>query len=531
MKHYLTALLLWALAACGAPQAQSSGIPPAIASAGVTEADWQTIRDEVRAQSERTGIAEAALLAAVEAAGANLVQSGQINPQFLTQVIIEQIDDQADTIVTLNAELDALTTSEDRNVATAFRNAREAIDQGRLSDGDQLLSQAAERDLATLQQAGLEADRRRLRAGETIASRARLAAAQIAFVQAADHYFRAAEIVPQSAVDQRAKYKRNAASALYSQAITFNDQQSARRAVETIEQGVLPLLPRSSSAKAWADAQRSLGTYLFYLGTRDVPGALERSLVATTAALSVYDQQQDRREWVFAQIDLGNGWMALGNRGMPGAFERATTAFSRALAAATPGQDADELDSARFSLAGLYLGNSNPDQLRQAVTLLEDILTRRTRESDPNFFGAAHANLGRALFLLGDGQSLELLDRSAASFEQSISVRSREQSPAAWARAQNGLGNTHSARARLGAPNAYQQAIAAYEAALGISQELGDALEAGRTAFNLALTYGDMGDIARARGTAGTAQTLFERAGDTQSASEVRQFLASLPPA
>ncbi|GIK48526.1 MAG: hypothetical protein BroJett013_12230 [Alphaproteobacteria bacterium] len=530
MKRYLAALFLGVLAATGCSQPASSGLPDSIASAGVTQSDWLAIRAEVSAQAQRAGITEASLLAAVEAAGTNFVQSGQINPQYLTQVIIEQIDDQADAIVTLNAELDTLTTGQGEEAASSFRRAREAIDAGRLNEADQLLAEAAERDLAILQEATSETDRRRLRAGETIANRARLASAQIDFLAAAEHYSRAAQVVPQSAIAQRAEYGGDCAGALYMQAITFNDEVSASRAVETIEQSVLPLVSRSQTPEAWASAQKDLGTYFHYLGTRDVPGALERSVAANMAALSVYDRDQHQERWVFTQIGLGNAYLALGNRGMPGAFERAAAAFTSALSVATPAGRADEMDAVRFSLGALYVSRSDPAELRQAVTLFEDILTRRTRESDPDFFGSAHANLGRALYVLGDGQSLELLDRSVTSFEQSISVRSREQSPAAWARAQNGLGNSHAARARLGAPNAYQQAVQAYESALAVSQELGDAPEAARTAYNLAIAYAEMGDIPRARSTASTARQLFESAGDTNGAIEVMAFLGSLPP-
>lgn len=169
-------LLLVALL-CWAPQtaAQSNApLPPAIASAGVTQAEWDAIRREARRQARRAGIAEAALLAAAERAGANLARSGRFDAAGLRDAIIAQLETQALAIAELQERLAVLARADDPEIAQLLTSARTAIGEGQLDDADLLLAQAEQSDLAAVAVAEARAERARARVADAITERGRL---------------------------------------------------------------------------------------------------------------------------------------------------------------------------------------------------------------------------------------------------------------------------------------------------------------------------------------------------------------------
>lgn len=176
MKRLGLAMCL-ALAALAWPQqgfAQSGALPPTIASAGVTQAEWDGIRAEVRTQARRAGVAEAALLAAAERAGANLARSGRFDAAALRDAIIGQLQTQARTIAELQDRLEVLARADDPQIAQLLTNARTAIGEGRLDDADHFLAQAEQSDLAAIAVAEARAERARARVADAIAERGRL---------------------------------------------------------------------------------------------------------------------------------------------------------------------------------------------------------------------------------------------------------------------------------------------------------------------------------------------------------------------
>jgi hypothetical protein len=157
---------------------QTGALPPSIASAGVTQAEWSAIRAEVSRQAHRAGVAEAALLAAAERAGANLAQSGRFDAAALRDAIISQLQSQARTIAELQDRLEVLARADDPEIAQLLTQARTAITEGRLDDADHFLAQAEQSDLAAIAVAEARAERARARIADAIAERGRLARIQ-----------------------------------------------------------------------------------------------------------------------------------------------------------------------------------------------------------------------------------------------------------------------------------------------------------------------------------------------------------------
>lgn len=127
--HLIAAAICAGLLACsGAAFAEAAGVglPPEIASAGVNQAQWGAVRDEVRRQASRARISEQALMAAAEATGARFAASGRFNALTLQQAVMEALSDQADQIAELQARLNRLAGDADPAIAGLFASARGA---------------------------------------------------------------------------------------------------------------------------------------------------------------------------------------------------------------------------------------------------------------------------------------------------------------------------------------------------------------------------------------------------------------------
>lgn len=238
--------------------AQTAALPPEVASAGVTEAQWDAVRDEVRRQAGRARVSERALQAAAAATGTRFAASGRFNALTLLQAVVDALDQQAEQIADLNAQLDRLTGDTDPEVARLFAQARAALDAGLLNQADRLLSEVSSRDLSGLQAADAEAARLRLRAAATIAARANVAYLRADYRAAADLFARSAGTAPESARMERWWSYMGQANMLLTQGdrFEFTALQEARSVLLT---RALPLAPRSTSAREWAITQHDLG--------------------------------------------------------------------------------------------------------------------------------------------------------------------------------------------------------------------------------------------------------------------------------
>lgn len=506
--------------------ATAQPLPDALASAGVTQAQWDAIRLEARVQAQRAHISEAALIAAAEAASVNLARSDRLSALSLQQAIFETLSEQADRIAELRRRLDALTGDSDPATAALFAQGRAALEEGRLTDADGLLAQAVSRDLAAIEQAEAEVERRRLRAGETIAGRGQLAFVQADYLAAAEHLARAAATVPQSATQARWRYTTWRAHALYRRGDLFGEAAPLQEAIVTFE-AALVLRPRASAPTDWADVQNDLGAALRLQGERGQPDALRRAVAAYEAALSVRTRETDAIRWAQTQMNLGNAFAVSGVRGEPGALQRAVSAYEAALSVMTR-----ESDPADWALTQMNLGIAyrHLGALDRAVAAFQAALTVQTREANPAVWASIAVNLGNTLSEIGErGGPNVALERAVSAYEAALTVMTRDADPAGWALTQMNLGVALSVLGDRGARGAYERAAAAYEASLSVRTRATDPNGWALTQYNLAVTYQAMGRVREARVAAQGALEAFEQAGNANAATHARAFLERLP--
>jgi len=525
------ALIVVLCCASGAPASAQSAAPDTVRAAGVTQAQWDAVRREARAQAQRARVSEAALLAAAEAASIRLAGAGRFDAPSLQQAVVAALAGQADRIAELQRRLGTLSGDRDPGVAAMFDEARAALDAGRFDEADRLLAQVSQGDLAAIGKADAEVERRRLRAGQTIASRGLVAFVRADYMLAAEQNARAADIVPESALAERWQFTIWRAGALFERSRLFEEPEPLRQAVAAYETA-LALRPRATAPADWAIAQNNLGNALSLQGRRGAPGALERATTAFEAALSVMTRDADPGSWATIQNNLGIVLAIQGARGAPRAMERAVTAFEAALTVMTR-----EADPVGWADLQVNLGNTlrrlsergAPGALERAVSAYEAALTVMTREADAAGWAEAQANLGVALKMQAERGAAGALERAVAAYEAALTVMTRESNPAGWAVTQVNLGNAFTLQHERGAPGAAQRAVAAFEAALTVFTREANAAGWADTQFNLALAYRALGRDGEARTAMQGAQAVYAQLGDRSSANQARLFIAQLP--
>lgn len=524
MPVRLIAAALMALLAIGAPSALAQPLPDTLRSAGVTQAHWDAVRREARALAQRAQISEAALMAAAEAASANLARSGRFNALSLQQAIFETLSEQADQIAELEQRLAALTGDADPGAAALFAQARAALDEGRLADADGFLAQSAERDLAAIRQADAEAERRRLRAGETIASRGQVAFVQADYLGAAAHYERAARVVPQSAIEARWRYLANQAHAYYMRGDRFAEPDQLERSAQLYQSAVLPLAPRHERTPEWSWTQERLGWVRLKQGHRGDTQALALATESFSAAFEGYRSVNDRSGETLALYGRATVGMILGQRGDGGALERAVRDYTAALS--TSPADNVMIQDGLASAFYVQAEQGVPGALDRAVAAIEAALALRSRESDPVGWAISQMNLGNALQLQGERGATGALERSVAAYEAAMLVRTREADPGGWAELQVNLGNAISLLGQRGAPRALEHAISAYEAALGVMTRESHPAGWALAQHGLGRALQHRGDLARAIAAYEAALTVQTRETDAFRWSRAQAALA-----
>jgi hypothetical protein len=421
-----------ALGAASATFAQGASLPSVIASAGVTQAQWDSIREDVLAEARRAGVAEAALLAAAEASGTRLAQSQQRNAPVLQQAIVERLRDQANQLADLQQRLDTLAQDANPTIVAMISQARSALNEGRLHDADRLLQRAAESDLAAIEQAEAEVERRRTRAAETIAVRGRVAMLQADFSSAADLFQRASEIAPSSDSARRSLFLVARASVIGQAGQIQGDARAIRQALQLLR-GDVSHIARTDRT-FMAGVQSYICAFENALTRWDGAPALARAATACNAALASLPPEPSTTR-ASALLNYANVLAAQHN------WEDATRTFDRARAMnAGLGNSADARAAAIGSataLAQAGAASRNPGQIRNAIIQLEQLIGSFATTRDADWAGA-YINLGVAQTFLGDvsGDVRPYLE-AQNSYLQAVNFFNREATPARWAQANN----------------------------------------------------------------------------------------------
>jgi tetratricopeptide (TPR) repeat protein len=461
----------------GFASAQSSGVglPREVASTGVSVAQWNEVREEVRKQSARARVSERSLLAVAEATGVQFSSSGSFNAASLQQIVIEALEDQANQLADLQARLNLLIGDSDRTIESIFMQARAALDSGNLREADRLMSDVSRRDLVALQIEEVQVERLRLRAGNTMASRGQVAYLQADYITAAQHFERARQTAPESALSDRAAFAFLQAKSLSKRGRLFSELERLIEAASLLKEVSLPLyerLDKQEPNKGWKEsflvAKFTLGSYLSMRGELGDSSALNEA-IEVLSGLDVSDSSPESKGTLAAaQNSLGNAYRARGwdDRNLALAEKLYRQALAGFPAETTTwGIVADNLAatlSSRASLAGAPIPDESIDLFRRALQIQTAECCRSRRAQTLVNLANAWSNSGEI------NDSISQLNLAVQHYQEALALIDPSTSPLLWKAAQKGLGLAMDVIASLGKTGAYSAAASAYGEALSV---------------------------------------------------------------
>ena len=420
------------------------------------------------------------------------------------EVPLEQLADKLTEIAKWHKELlDRLAVLDtyDLAVKDLIEQARLAIEISHYDKADRLLSEAEETDIAAARQLQEIANQRLLNAAATRAERGQISLTSLNYLDAAQHFRFAADLVPQESAIFRKNYLDRYANALYLHGYEKGDNTVLLQTIDVYRMLLNDKDRDHMPSLDWAEIQNNLGNALWKLGEHE-NGAerLEEAVAAYRAALEERIRERVPLEWAMTQNNLGNALARLGERkNNTSLLEEAVAAYRAALEEQTR-----ELMPLEWAMTQNNLGNAlwklgehenGTEHLEKAVVAYRTALEEQTRELMPLEWAMTQNNLGNALARLSERKNnTSLLEEAVAAYHTALEERTQDRIPLGWAMTQNNLGN---ALAMLGErkndTQRLEEAIIAYHAALEERTRERVPLQWSKTRANLGNTLAMLG--------------------------------------
>lgn len=394
-----------------AATASASPLPADLRSAGVTQAEWDALEAQAARAARNYQVSERALVAIARRLGLS-------NGRFDLQAAIARIDDIANQLADMQAQLDAMRQSSDPAIAALLTQAQEAVDAGDLDGADALLARAAEGA-----QTQLDEDRRRLAA--TIARRGDLASLRGDYYGASQFYAQAAAGLPTSDTALLWRYR-------FSEARAYCDGGVVDTALSKLNDDVLGLAPRAERPQDWAATQHLIGEALFRANR------FAEAEAAYLLALQVRTRAADPAGWAETTAAVGATYSFRGIRARDAAMlERATNEYRAALTVFTRADHAQEWAEVQNNLATALVwlaqvrGGGAVTDLEAAERTFRDILQVVTPEAQPQNAGVVLYNIGTVQERIGDrlegAMQLQRYRQAVETYEHAIETLRRGQ--------------------------------------------------------------------------------------------------------
>ncbi|MGF1474622.1 MAG: tetratricopeptide repeat protein [Geminicoccaceae bacterium] len=375
------------------------------------KADTTAIRAELRALAEQVSTEKGVPLPVLAEI---LTGFGESVTELAPAAIEQRLRAKADEYRELEKRLRRL-TNDDPEVQRLRKLAADLLDVGDFEGADRELAAAEARDLEVVEELEELANRRRISAAESRAERGAAAKLRLAYEEAAEHYAKAAGLMPQSETEGIWRYRLENASCLDDLGREFGDNEALRRAIEAYQRN-FAFADRERFPLNWAATQNNLGLALQTLGQRESgTERLEQAVQAYRAALEERTRERVPLDWARTQNNLGSALAILGERESgTKRLERSVQAYNAALEERTreraPIQWATSKNNLGLALSTLGERESGSERLEQAVLAYTDALKEWTQWRMPLHWAGANNNLGRALWILGERASnVELL--------------------------------------------------------------------------------------------------------------------------
>lgn len=375
-----------------------------------------------------------------------------------------------------------LLVADDPVVQELINKAQAAIEQGAYDQADDFLTDAENAQLAAVRQAqklaeqALQAvDDGLIKAAATRARRGEISLTQLSYADAAEHFAKAVEILPEGKKFERADYLGQQAFALRSLGHNHGDNVALHDAIE-INHQILAMTPRAQMPKKWASTQSELGMAHLVLGSRqNNPENLKHAISAFQAALEESARENVPLLWAETQNNLGMALKSLGSRQMGTAtMLKAVDAYDAALEVVsrtqTPAIWANIKNNLCIVLNEMGNREGGTVSLNESVSCFKEVLAEQPRDRFPLEWASTQSSLGEVYKNIGVRESgTANLERAVDAFRAALEERTQERMPMQWARTQQNLGTALKSIGRFeGGTERLEEAIEAYDLALEV---------------------------------------------------------------
>ncbi len=362
-----------------------------------------------------------------------------------TDIPEERLNETLAKVATDYKRLQAQVSALDPDNATArtlVESAREAIAAGRFQAAHPLLAQARQAQIAAAEQARRLADQAQaardaqlLGAAESAAAEGDLAMTELDYLQAAELFGQAQQLVPAGHPKELAGYLHSRAFALFRHGDVRGDNAALQQAIDAYRLA-RDQQPRERVPQDWAATTHDLGIALSELGLREAgTERLDEAIATLRAALQIRNPNAAPKAWAETEASLATALWWRGERDSETArLEEAVTAYRAVLD--VPSDDAMQRAATQTSLGAVLLKigerQGGVERLLEAVAVLEAALEVISRERAPRLWSGAQINLGAALMAIGERESgTARLERAVTAFDAALRGRAAGTRPAA----------------------------------------------------------------------------------------------------
>jgi tetratricopeptide (TPR) repeat protein len=148
--------------------------------------------------------------------------------------------------------------------------------------------------------------------------------------------------------------------------------------------------------------------------------------------------------------------------------------------------------STQHNLASVYLlkgVRGEHSALDKAIKTYEDALTVHTKDTAPIGWAMTQNNLANVYQIKGERGEDGALDKAIQAYESALTIYTKDTAPMDWAMTQNNLANVYSTKGERGEDGALDKAVQAYEDALTIYTKDNAPMDWAMTQNNLANVY------------------------------------------
>lgn len=326
-------------------------------------------------------------------------------------------------------------------VGPLLTDAGRAIDEGRLTEAEAKLTEAGERFGQARTSLQGRVDELAVREADVLAQRAGVRLSLSDYAGAATLLRQAATTTPAADTTRRWEYFMREAEALSVLGLDGGEPAALQQAAAVYERDALPLVSRDKNAKTWAETQTAFGNLLARMGERGNDGptraraiVMLREVAAAPAESAV---ARERKAWLASALAFD-------------AFRRSDAAQSQeAVALFREADAAGGLPSTRlrqnFANALVWLSSHkmDPVTLGEAERVLEAAAQTVDRKGSPRNWAQLASARATTLSIRYDATKDPAdLERSLAIEREILTVATREQTPALWARTHMSLGTS-----------------------------------------------------------------------------------------